>query len=207
MRFPAALRGCESQQALAVASCAAARPQERKQVVEKFYQRILEGIPEDSEWHKRLSEARPQLPDHPTAEQLDAWIELSELLADESFVQKQRASTREAAEANLDMSKLRSTNFELGQAAMQARASGASPASDVARAMVERFVAGIADAADKPADERLRRGIYERYLAFDSRHARYWELMAIVSGRPSLPGTAADWQFVAEAVRIHLAVR
>jgi hypothetical protein len=31
--------------------------------------------------------------------------------------------------------------------------------------------------------------------------------MAIVSGRPMMPGTVTDWQFIAEAVRFHLAPR
>jgi DNA-binding transcriptional MerR regulator len=179
---------------------------ERRQVIEGFYRRISEGIPLDSEWRTKLSEAgAPPLPDNPTTEQLDAWIELSELLADESFVLKQRENTREAAEAKLDMSKLRAANFETARAAAEVRASGASPASAAARVVVEDFVAGIAAAGSKPADERLRRGIYERYLTFDPRHPRYWELMAIVSGRQTMPGTVADWQFFAEAVKIHLA--
>jgi DNA-binding transcriptional MerR regulator len=179
---------------------------ERKQVIQRFYQRISEAAPADSEWRQKLAEARgPQLPDNPTPEQLVAWIELSELLADESFVNRQRESMREAAEANLDMEKLRRANFEAARAAASARASGASPTSEAGRAVVESFVAGIADAAGKPVDERLRRGMYERYLAFDPRHPRYWELMAIVSGRPIMPGTVTDWHFVADAVKFHLA--
>ena len=47
--------------------------------------------------------------------------------------------------------------------------------------------------------------MYERYLAYDPRHARYWELVAIMTGHASGPGTVADWNFVAEAVKIHLA--
>jgi DNA-binding transcriptional MerR regulator len=179
---------------------------ERRQVIESFYQRISEGIPLANEWYKKLSEAgAPKLPDHPSSEQLDAWIELSELLADESFVQRQRDNAREAAEAKLDMVKLRAANFEAARSAAAARASGASPGSEAGRALVEGFVAGIAAAGSKPADERLRRGIYDRYLTFDARHPRYWELMSIVTGRQTMPGTVADWHFLAEAVKIHLA--
>lgn len=179
---------------------------ERKQVIERFYQRISEAAPADSAWRQKLAGVRgPELPDNPTPEQLDAWIELSELLSDESFVHRQRESMREAAEANLDMDKLRRANFEAAQAAASARRSGASPSSEAGRTVVESFVSGIADAAGKPADERLRRGMYERYLRFDPRHPRYWELMAIVSGRPTMPGTSSDWQFIADAITFHLA--
>jgi len=181
---------------------------ERKKVIERFYQRISDGIPLDSAWRKKLAEASaPVLPDNPTPEQLDAWIELSELLSDDSFVEKQRSSAREAAEAKLDMLKLRAANVEAARAAAGARAQGVSPGSDAGRAVVEGFVAGIAHAADKPIDDRLRHGIYERYLDYDPRHSRYWELLAIVSGRPATPGSAADWSFIADAVKIHLAPR
>jgi DNA-binding transcriptional MerR regulator len=180
--------------------------EERKNVIESYYQRIADTVPADSPWRKTLAEAsKPQLPDNPTPEQLDAWIELSELLTDEGFVERQRNNVREAAEGKLDMLKLRNANIEAARAAAAARAQGASPGSEVARAVVEGFVAGIADAAGKPLDERLRRGIHERYLSFDPRHARYWELVAIMTGHASAPGTVADWTFIAEAVKIHLA--
>jgi len=179
---------------------------ERKNVIEHYYQRIADGIPLDSPWRKKLAEAsKPQLPDNPTPEQLDAWIELSELLTDESFVERQRNNTREAAENKLDMLKLRNANIEAARAAASARAQGASPGSETGRAVVESFVAGIADAAGKPSDAQLRRGMYERYLAYDPRHARYWELIAIMTGHASAPGNVADWNFIAEAVKIHLA--
>lgn len=180
--------------------------EERKNVIERYYQRIADGIPVDSPWRQKLAEAsKPQLPENPSPEQLDAWIELSELLADESFVERQRHNVREAAEAKLDMLKLRNANMEAARAAAAARAQGESPGSDAGRAVVEAFVADIADAAGRPVDERLRHGMYERYLAFDPRHARYWELVAIVTGHASGPGTVADWSFIADAVKIHLA--
>ena len=47
--------------------------------------------------------------------------------------------------------------------------------------------------------------MYERYLSYDPRHSRYWELVATMTGRATTPGTVADWNFIAEAVKIHLA--
>jgi DNA-binding transcriptional MerR regulator len=180
--------------------------EERKQVIERYYQRIAEGIPPNDPWRQKLAEAnKPQLPDNPTPEQLDAWIELTELLADESFVERQRNNMREVAENKLDMLKLRTANLEAASAAANARAQGASPGSDVGRAVVEAFVARLADASGKPIDERFRRGVYQRYLSYDSRHARYWELAAIMTRCAAGPGTVADWDFIAEAVKIHLA--
>jgi len=180
--------------------------EERKNVIESYYQRIADSVPQGSPWRKKLAETpKPQLPDNPTPEQLDAWIELSELVTDEGFIERQRTQTREAAENQLDMLKLRDANMQVAQAAAAARAQGATPASEAGRTLVDNFVAGIAEAAGKPADEALRRGMYERYLAYDPRHPRYWELIAIMTGRASAPGTVADWNFVAEAITFHLA--
>jgi DNA-binding transcriptional MerR regulator len=180
--------------------------EDRKHVIERYYQRIAEGIPLDSPWRQKLTEAhKPQLPDNPTPEQLDAWLELSELLTDDSFIEQQRNRTREAAENKLDMLKLRDANLEAARAAAEARARGASPGSEAGRAVVETFVAGIANATGKPISEGLRRGMYERYLSYDPRHPRYWELVAIMTGHASAPGSVADWNFIAEAVKIHLA--
>ena len=180
--------------------------EERKKVIEGFYERITEGIPLDSVWQQKLSQVRaPELPQNPTPEQLDAWIELSELLADESFIRGQRERTREAAEAKLDMQKLGAANVETARAAAELRARGASPGSEAARNVVEAFVRGIADAAGKPTDESLRRSIYQRYIEFDPRHPRYWELLAIVTGRAAMPGGVLAWRFIADAVVIHLA--
>jgi DNA-binding transcriptional MerR regulator len=179
--------------------------EERKKVTERFYERISEGIPAESPWRQKLAEASgPQLPDNPTPEQLDAWIELTELVNDESFVELQRNNTRQAAEAKLDMVKLRSANIEAARAAAHARAQGATPASEVGLRVVEGFVAGIAEAAGRPVSDQLRHSMYERYLAYDPRHARYWELVGILSGQSPAAGSAADWAFIADAVKLHL---
>lgn len=179
---------------------------ERKNVLERYYEGIADGVPADSPWRKALAEAsKPELPDNPTPEQLDAWLELSEVLSDEAFVARQRRLVREAAEAKLDMVKLRAANVEAARAAARARTSGASPSSSAGRAVVEGFVASIADAAGKPIGESLRRSIYERYVPYDPRHVRYWELVAIMTGQAVAPGSSADWSFIADAVKVHLA--
>ncbi len=180
--------------------------EECKNVIERYYQRIADGVPLDSPWSKKLAEARkPELPDNPSPEQLDAWIELSELLADEGFIERQRSNVREAALNQLDMLKLRDANIAAARAAENARAQGASPGSEVGRNLVDAFVFEIAEASSKPADQSLRRAMYERYLSYDPRHARYWELLAIMTGHAAGAGTVADWNFIAEAVKIHLA--
>jgi hypothetical protein len=60
---------------------------------------VTEGLPA-SEATARLRElGTPELPADPTGEQLDAWLELAELAADEDFQRTTRANTLWGAEA------------------------------------------------------------------------------------------------------------
>jgi DNA-binding transcriptional MerR regulator len=182
--------------------------EERKRVVERFHERVSEGVPQgDAMRRKLVAASAPALPDNPSPEQLDAWIELSELMNDESFVTTVQKNARELAQHDVDLEKLREANDRTATAAAAARAAGATPESDRGRQIVLGFVQAIADASGKPNDERLERSLYERYLQHDPRLARYQELVAITTGRPLSRGTSEDWAFVTEAVKTHLAPR
>jgi DNA-binding transcriptional MerR regulator len=178
---------------------------ERRAVIEGFYARVSEGIPVDDAWQRKMIEASaPKLPDNPTAEQLDAWIELAELVADPGFVENLRASAKEVWDRKLDMAALKAANEDAAAAAAAARARGAAPSSEDGRAIVERFLEGLARASKSPVDDALRRSIRERFERHDPRASRYWELVAIMSGRPPAVGNVEDWRFIAEAVKAHL---
>jgi len=63
--------------------------EERKAVIEQFHARIAEGVTVDEAWQKKMMAERvPRPPDHATPAQLDAWIELAELIADPTFVEE-----------------------------------------------------------------------------------------------------------------------
>jgi DNA-binding transcriptional MerR regulator len=180
--------------------------EERKTVIASFYARVAEGIPMDDAWQKKMIEASsPELPDHPSPEQLDAWIELAELVSDPSFVENLRASAKEVWDKSLDLVALRAANEEAARGAAAARAKNAAPSSEEGRAVIEAFVEGVARASGKPADVALRRSIRERFERHDPRASRYWELVAVMSGRPPAVGNVDDWRFIAEAATTHLA--
>jgi DNA-binding transcriptional MerR regulator len=178
---------------------------ERRTVIEGFYARVSEGIPIDDAWQRKMIEASaPKLPDNPTPEQLDAWIELAELVADPTFVENLRASAKEVWDRRLDIAALRAANEEAARAAASARAASATPASEEGRTVVEKLLEGLARASNKPVDDELRRSVRERFERHDPRASRYWELVAVMSGRPPAVGNVEDWRFIAEAVKVHL---
>jgi DNA-binding transcriptional MerR regulator len=180
--------------------------EERKAVIEKFYERVSEGIPIDDAWQKKMIEASaPKLPDNPTPEQLDAWVELAELVADPTFVESLRASAKEVWQRGLDMAQMRAVNERTAAAAAAARAKNAAPESADAKKIVDDFVDGMAKASGKSPDAALRKAIRDRFEKHDPRASRYWELVAVMSGRAPAVGNVADWRFVAEAIKAHLA--
>ena len=97
---------------------------ERRAVVERFHARIVEGQVVDDAWRRKMmAEGTPRLPDNPTPAQLDAWVELAELLADPTFVETLRASAKQMRDRKIDVDALRVANEEVAAAAaaLQAR--------------------------------------------------------------------------------------
>jgi DNA-binding transcriptional MerR regulator len=180
--------------------------EERKAVIEGFYARVSEGIPIDNAWQKKMIEASaPRLPDNATPQQLDAWIELAELVADPTFVEHMRENAKEVWGKAVDLRALRDANDEAAKAAAAARAEGATPESEQGRAVVASFVEAVARAAgEQPDDATFRGGLAERFRRHDPRAARYWELVGIMNGTPSPVGKVDDWRFIAAAVKAHL---
>jgi len=69
--------------------------QERQQIIDEFVAQVCEGLDLDPQLRDRLRGGGHRLPDAPTQEQLDAWLELSELMLDPEFQQVvRRALTR-----------------------------------------------------------------------------------------------------------------
>jgi DNA-binding transcriptional MerR regulator len=179
--------------------------EERKTVIEQFHARIAEGLTVDDAWRKKMmTESTPKLPDNATAAQLDAWVELAELVADPTFVEGLRNSAKQIQEKNIDMNGLRIANEEVGAAAASLRARNVAPSSEEAFAIVRGYVEAVARACAKTADEAFYGHFRVRFAAHDPRSARYRELLAIMSGQPSPTGTADDWRFIAEAIKHHV---
>ncbi|SOD63038.1 DNA-binding transcriptional regulator, MerR family [Streptomyces zhaozhouensis] len=56
--------------------------EERERLVEEFWADVSEGLEENPRFVADLNAVAPRLPDEPTPEQLDAWIELATLVSD-----------------------------------------------------------------------------------------------------------------------------
>lgn len=179
--------------------------EERKAVIQGFYDRIGEGVPIDAKWKEQMVEAAaPKLPDDPTPAQLDAWIEMTEMMADPAFVEGLRNNAKEVW-GKFDMNKMREAGDVAAAAAKAALAKGATPESEEARRIVEDYGRALAAARGGEFDEAMRRGMRERFAKQDPRAARYWELVAIMRGTTGTPSRVAEWAWIQAAVIHHLA--
>jgi DNA-binding transcriptional MerR regulator len=173
---------------------------ERKRIVEEFLDEVLGGLDVDPGLEARLRGGLPALPDEPSPEQVEAWIELAELVRDRDF----RARIRQMAEAGAAerargeapdgeaMRRAAALVDERGAAALEA---GIEPGSDEAEAIVAELLESFGDG-------RSRAELADRFeQGADPRPERYWQLLAVINGWPPVPTRMPAWRWTIDALR------
>ncbi|MFE2969620.1 MerR family transcriptional regulator [Streptomyces sp. NPDC059340] len=168
---------------------------ERKRIMEEFMEELFHGLDSvDPAIRERMRSTAVDLPQEPTPEQVDAWVELAETVQDPEF----RAQMREVVECNAadqDHAAVagRSVWFpmRLLQLGTEARARGIAPESPEAAALL-REVLGDGDPA----------AVLERMeSASNERLARYRELLSTVKGAGTPSAHRAEFGWVVAALR------
>jgi DNA-binding transcriptional MerR regulator len=183
---------------------------ERRKVIESFYERVAEGMPIDRQWMKQMIDATaPALPDDASAEQLDAWIELAGILEDPTFLESMRANAADFWTKDLNLELFREAKDRVAKAAADARAKGLSPASKEAAAIVDDWATSMARATsgdpNAKSDKSDALAMRERMrLKADPRAERYWELVTIMKGKKGLEGDFGDMKWLNAAIRHHV---
>jgi DNA-binding transcriptional MerR regulator len=182
--------------------------EERQAVIESFYDKVSAGSRMDASWKRSMVDASlPTLPEEPTSEQLDAFLELAEIVQDPDFIASMRASVQETWTPDFDVAAYKRVADAMVAEVRAQLARGVLPASAEARDAVERCLLGFAAAMNKQPDEAFRRALGDRFVRQDPRASRYWELVGILRGHAPQPdGQAwphAEWAFFLEAARHH----
>lgn len=183
--------------------CAVTRlsDEERRSVIERFHARVAEGVPPGEDWKREVMAANlPRLPDEPTPAQLDAWIELAELVQDEGFVAAMRASAAEVWGEGFDLAAYQRASDEATTAARELLDRGVLPDSEAARTVVERMLAGLAAAMCQANDAALRDAVRARLTRQDARTARYWALVTALQGQSAPAWPQAEWDWLLAAL-------
>jgi hypothetical protein len=172
---------------------------ERKRLVDQFVTRAFEGIAADAPGASIAHAMRSmpaELPDDPNDAQLEAWIELAELLADPAFAARVREMAVAGASAvhkPIDIAAIR----EHAGAALEA---GLAPDAPGAAAVLERILPSTAAAERAELREQLE-------TFNDVRVERYWQLMAALHGRPTFPAVAPACAWTIAALSAHAELR
>ncbi|MEV5743048.1 MerR family transcriptional regulator [Microbispora rosea] len=172
---------------------------QRQQVIDEFVENTFSGIALDddaevvAEWMRELP---GELPDDPAPGQVDAWIELTDLVTDEDFRQRLRriALAGASSVASRYGHELRSLAL---RHADRARAESIAPDSAQGRSILDQIV--------EPGLPGVERDELRRWLetVADARVERYWELIAVLNGREPAPPAMPALSWLLAAMRAH----
>ncbi|MFF3208895.1 MerR family transcriptional regulator [Streptomyces sp. NPDC002962] len=170
---------------------------ERKRLLDDFTAEIFDGLDTaDPDIRTRLRFAAADLPDDPAPEQVDAWVELAELIQDPEFRVLMRTMVEfNAADRGPDVPAGTSLWFvsRLVHLGGEALRQGVAPGDPAAETLL-RDLLGDAD----------RAAVLDRLTAASNvRVARYRQLSAIVNGLGSQPSYEEEFSWVVAALRAH----
>ncbi|WP_344862955.1 MerR family transcriptional regulator [Amycolatopsis ultiminotia] len=182
--------------------------EQRRRLVEEFWTEMAEGLDVDHEFYAWMRSAKPELPDDPTPEQLEAWIEFAELIRDPDFrllirkMSERQAADREAGEYE-QPSRAQQQNWPGwitdARAALEA---GETPDAPSGRALATAIATASARPDQDPRDPEYRRALADKIASGgDPRAERYWQLMATINGWPPIPSTNEEQRFLVAALR------
>jgi DNA-binding transcriptional MerR regulator len=181
--------------------------EDRDRLVSEFWDFVTEGLDVHPSYIERLHSVRPHLPEDPSTEQLEAWIELAEVVRDEEirkalrdFYHRAFGTERGRLMASPEMSVHAERQRVLAAEAMAAYEAGVPAQSPHARDIAERVAAARVEMLEamtgRPDPERVRRGMIEfdpnsgerRYRPRESPGlqllTRYHWLVATINGTP-----------------------
>ncbi len=134
--------------------------EDRDRLIDEFWNEVSAGWEAPEKMVSWWRAARPELPEHPTTAQLEAWIELAELVGDPEVRAAVRRELREACTtgagplmSSAPMLDTLEAAAPVGQAAMDAARDGVPPDSPEGRAIADRWIAwltGVFATPDSP---------------------------------------------------------
>ncbi|MGH3329414.1 MAG: MerR family transcriptional regulator [Streptomycetales bacterium] len=180
---------------------------ERQRIISDFWDEVFGGLDINPDFEARMRAARPELPDDPLPEQVEAWVELAGLARDPDFRARARAmSERHSAEREagnpMDMpaeDAARQAQLVVDKATA-ALVAGIDPASPQARPVVDEIAGALAGDPTQARDPAFRARLADQWEHFsDPRVERFWQLLAVINGWPPVPTTmpAHEWMIAA----------
>ena len=185
---------------------AQASAEESRRIMEEFLDSVFADH-QDNPFAERMRSALPVLPDAPSDEQIDAWVELAGLVQGPEF----RARIREMiveGERQRAASGITETDEaaqRAGQAVVDragtAVSQGVATDSAEALAIVNEVVPLFAAAAGNEDSPEYRRELVHQLGTFsDRRVERYWQLIGLINGWPAQPSLMRPYEWFTAAL-------
>lgn len=189
-----ARRGSSAEETTLMNRLARLSAAERQRIVDDFVDEIFHGLDTADPWiRERTRNIGVSLPDDPTSEQVDAWVELAELLQNPDF----RAAMRKMIEYNAadrgpDDPAGSSARFfqRLFELVGDARARGVAPGAPEADAVLAELFGADTD-----------RAAVLRRIDLGNEVARYRELAAVIKGETGPPRYQEEFAWVVGALK------
>lgn len=188
-----ARRGADPKELLKMHRLAQLSDSERRRIVAEFLDHVFDGLEIDPAFEARMRAAAPALRDDPSPEQVDAWIELAELVQDADFRARIRSMSEHGA-ASPPPGDMQAAAELVSSRAGAALAAGVAPGSAEAEAVVAEILPAFGGEDRDALADRLAVGT-------DARAERYWQLLAIINGWPPVPTTVPAWEWLIAALR------
>ncbi|WNM40034.1 MerR family transcriptional regulator [Micromonospora halotolerans] len=177
---------------------------ERRRLVDEFLDAAFAGLTEPGFAGIRRS-LTPELPDDPTGEQVEAWVELAELALDPGFrAGLRRLAEQHAADRAGAPGVRRDAVALVREEVTPALAAGVDPDSAEADPVVAAAASRYARLCGQPDGADLRRRLLDRLeAAGDPRRERYLRLLSVVNGWPPVESLTPvlDWSIRALRAR------
>ncbi|MEM9635129.1 MAG: MerR family transcriptional regulator [Pseudomonadota bacterium] len=174
--------------------------------IESFIGKVAKDDRVDTGWKQRIARmTQVELTDQPTTAQIDAWIELRELLNTPIFVQQMRENARDTFAQPLDKRAFKRMQDTILPQARDAMAEGLEPSSQLGQTIARRYLEGWARAIkvepDKTYWERMRR----KHFLHKPNMARFWDLVFTIGGNTRGSEPDPVWMWIDEAANLLLA--
>ncbi|MEU4469946.1 MerR family transcriptional regulator [Micromonospora sp. NPDC023888] len=179
---------------------------ERGHLVGDFLATVFEGPDDKHPYRGAVVSMTPELPEDPSTEQVQAWLELAELCREPTFRASMRRMVRQHA-ADHDVPGLPRPDAVavVRDGVADALAAGLDPTGPEAEPVVTAVTDRYARLHDLPDDADLRRRLLDRLrMANDPRRDRYLDLLSVINGWSSgdAVAPAVDWFIRAVGARM-----
>ena len=159
---------------------------ERRQLISDFIDDAFKGLHANPEFVSLMRSAMPELPDDPSPEQVEAWVELVGLCQNADFRVTMRRMAEDQAKdpSQEDASTLHDAlNQAMRERIAEAASAGLLPASAKSASLTDSLGGLYAHAFERANENDLRRWLLARLQATADPHSeRYWQLLATING-------------------------